>query len=272
MQKVFKATLLLMVFPAWAVVMRHDVPPESYALKTAPDFMVDMPYEGSAVLIDEQWLLSAGHVVYNDDYEGQSIFVHGVENQMERVIFHPNFKKMPEQPFAGDAQPLMDFLYGLTDLVLIKLAKPVKHAKPIKRYRKKDEVGQLTTTYGKGATGTGLTGEKNHTKIHRPLNHFNNRIDQAKAGHLLYRFDRPEQALPLEGIAGSGDSGGPTVVMHEGEALLIGIQCFRDFTGDLQDFKGGLYDSTAVLCRVSANNDWIDKAISKSMGEGTGKF
>ncbi|WP_223787467.1 trypsin-like serine protease [Marinicella meishanensis] len=257
--------LWLLVFAGFgqAVVMRHDVPPESYALKTAPDFLIDMPHEGSAVLIDPQWLLSAGHVVYDDSYVGQAIFVHGVEHTMAQVIFHPNYKKMPDQPFTGDAQPLMDFLYGRSDLVLIKLTEPVTHAEPIKRYRGDDELGKITTTYGKGATGTGITGEKTYTKMHRPLNHFNNRIDQVLPNHLLFRFDRPEQALPLEGTVGSGDSGGPTVIMVEGEPQLIGIQCFRDFKGDLADFKGGVYDSTAVLCRVSSHNPWIDAVIGQ---------
>lgn len=255
--------LTVIAFSSAAVVKRHDIPPESYALKTTPDYLIDMPYEGSAVLINNQWLLSAGHVIYNDDYEGQTIFIHGVENKMAKVIFHPNYKKQPTKAFEGDSKPLMDFLYGRSDLVLIQLAKPVKHAVPIKRYYGNDEKDKLTTTYGKGATGTGLTGEKHYTKIHRPLNYFNNRIESVKKEHLLFRFDKPPKGLPLEGTVGSGDSGGPTVIKQNGEEYLIGIQCFRDFHGNLKEFVGGVYGDVAVLCRISAHNQWIDQTIAR---------
>ena len=100
--------------------------------------------------------------------------------------------------------------------------------------------------------------------MHRPLNFFNNQIDEVKKYHLLFRFDQGKAALPLEGTVGSGDSGGPTVIEEQGQQRLIGIQCFRDYQGDLKDFKGGIYGSVAVLCRVSAHNEWIDKIIAEN--------
>lgn len=255
---------LLISTSVTAVVKRHDIPAEQYELKTMPDFLVDMPYEGSAVLIDKQWIISAGHVVYHDDYVGMPISIHGIENEIEKVIFHPNYRKQRKEPYVGDAKPLMDFLYGRSDIVLIKLAKPVEHVKAIKRYMGNQEKGKITTTYGKGATGNGLTGELHETKKARPLNHFNNQIDVVKKEHLLFRFDEPEKGLALEGTVGSGDSGGPTTIEENGVQYLIGIQCFRDYEGDLKDFIGGNYGSVAVLCRVSAHNEWIDKTIASN--------
>ncbi len=250
-------------FSALAVVKRHDVSPDLYELKSAPEFFVNMPHEGAGALIGEQWVLSAGHVIYYDGYEGKTITIHGVENKIEKVIFHPDFIQQPEKAFTGNAKPLMEFLYNRVDLVLIKLSNPVTHVKPIARYYNSDEMGTRTTTYGTGALGTGITGELLTTKAHRNLNHFNNHIEGVQGNYLKMRFDHPGKGLPLEGIHGSGDSGGPTVIEQKGQRYLIGIQAFRDYEGELKDFKGGLYGSVSVLCRVSAFNDWIDSTIQK---------
>lgn len=246
---------------ALAVVIRHDVSPELYELESAPEFFVNMPHEGSGALIDEQWVLSAGHVIYYDGYEGKTISIHGVENKIEKVIFHPDFIKQPEKAFTGNAKPLIEFLYNRVDLVLVKLSNPVTHVKPIARYYKSDEMGMRTTTYGTGALGTGLTGEQLNTKSRRVLNHFDNHIEGIQGNYLKMRFDHQEQGLPLEGIHGSGDSGGPTVIEEKGKHYLIGVQSFRDYEGELKDFKGGLYGSVSVLTRVSAFNEWIDNTI-----------
>ncbi|MGX5200373.1 trypsin-like serine protease [Aliikangiella sp. IMCC44632] len=246
---------------ALAVVKRHDVSQDLYEVKSAPEFFVNMPHEGSGVLIEQQWILSAGHVIYYDGYEGKSIFVQGIENKIEKVIYHPDYIKQPENAFKENAKPLMEFLYGRVDLVLIKLSNPVTHVNPIARYYNSDEMGMRTTTYGTGALGTGLTGELLNTKSRRVLNHFNNHIEGVQGNYLKMRFDKPDKGLPLEGIHGSGDSGGPTVIEEKGQLYLIGIQAFRDYEGELKDFKGGLYGSVSVLCRVSAFNNWIDNTI-----------
>ncbi len=247
----------------FAVVKRHDVAPESYSLEQAPDYFINMPHEGSGVLIDRYWLLSAAHVIYYDGYEGKTITIHGIENTIEKVVFHPTYIKQTKEAFSGDAKPLMDFLYKRSDLVLLKLSKPVTHVEPIARYYGNDELGKQTLTIGTGATGTGLSGELIATKTKRPLNMFRNHIEGVTERHLKMRFDSPDKGLPLEGIHGSGDSGGPTVMMFDDKEYLIGIQSFRDYEGDLKDFKGALYGSVSVLCRVSAFNDWNDDTINK---------
>ncbi len=253
--------LFFFVTASHAGVTRHDVAPELYSVKEAPGFFVNMPHEGSGALISPYWVLSAGHVIYYDGYEGKKIVVGGKENVIEKVIFHPNYKNMPIKPFVGDAAPLMAFLHGRVDLVLIKLSDPVTHVQPISRYYKSDEMGKMTTTYGSGATGTGITGEQIPTKVYRSITKFNNHVEEVEPHFLKMRFDFPETALPLEGTIGSGDSGGPTLIEDDGKPYLVGISSFRDFEGDLKDFKGGIYGSVAVMCRVSAFNDWIDKTI-----------
>ncbi|NVK75629.1 MAG: trypsin-like serine protease [Oceanospirillaceae bacterium] len=257
--------LLLMIttFDCFAVVMRHDVEPERYQLKSAPNYYIDMPHEGSGVLIAAQWILSAAHVIYYDGYEGKDITVAGKVHRIKKVIFHPNYQSPKEDLLSGDAKPLLDFLYQRSDLVLIKLTEPVTHVQPIARFYGSDEVGRLTRSYGSGAIGTGLSGEIIATKTNRELHVFENRIEATSERYFTMRFDRGEAALAIEGIHGSGDSGGPTVTRVDGIDYLVGIQSFRDFQGDLKDFKGGLYGSSSVLCRVSAFNQWIDQTIAE---------
>jgi len=256
--------LLLCATTAQAVVIRHDVALEEYQPESVPDYFVNMPHEGSAALVDEHWLLSAGHVIYYESYVGKKINVHGVENVIEKVIFHPDYKRLPKQPFEGDAKPLIDFLYGRSDLVLIKLAKPVTHVNSVSRYYGKDELYKKTISYGSGALGNGLTGEQLNTKESRRILLFENRIESVSEIYLTMRFDTSNQALALEGIHGSGDSGGPTVINEDGEVLLIGIQSFRDYQGQLSRFQGGIYNSVSVQVRVSAFNHWIDQVIARN--------
>jgi len=256
--------LLLSATTVQAVVIRHDVALEEYQPKSVPGYFINMPHEGSAALIDKHWLLTAGHVIYYESYVGKTINVHGVDNVIEKVIFHSDFKRMPKQPFEGDAKPLMDFLYGRTDLVLVKLAKPVTHVNSVSRYYGTDELFKKTISYGSGALGNGLTGEQLNTKERRSILFFENRIESVYENYLTMRFDTSSRALALEGIHGSGDSGGPTVVNEDGEVLLIGIQSFRDYQGQLSRFRGGIYDSVSVLVRVSAFNHWIDQVMSNN--------
>lgn len=255
--------LIATVFESLAVVMRHDVDPKLYQPTSTPSYYVDMPHEGSGVLIAPQWILSAAHVIYYDGYEGKEITVAGKTHVIEKVIIHPDYQTPKEELLSGDAKPLLDFLYQRSDLVLIKLTEPVIHVEPVARFYGSDEVGRLTRSYGSGATGTGLSGEIIATKTKRELHVFENRIEATSERHLTMRFDRGEAALAIEGIHGSGDSGGPTVTRIDGIDYLVGIQSFRDFHGDLKDFKGGLYGSSSVLCRVSAFNQWIDQTIAE---------
>ncbi len=152
-------TLLVLIYtcPSVAVVTRHDVPAASYQLQQTPGFYIDMPHEGAGVLIDERWILTAAHVIYYD-YRNKAIEIHGVENRIEKVVFHQQYRPDPGGWGQGDAKPLIDFLRNRSDVVLLKLAKPVTHVQPIQRYTSDQEIGNMVTIYGKGATGTGLSG------------------------------------------------------------------------------------------------------------------
>lgn len=247
-----------LIFPNYcnAVVKRHDIPPEKYLVENAPAFLIDMPHEGHGVLIAPQWIVTVAHVIFYD-YKGKSIEIGGESYKIESVTKHPGYIEPDESLFKGDATRLMAFFASRSDIALIKLSSPVIGIDPVKIYLEDNEVGQIVSVFGRGATGNGLIGEDLSTKPRRKLHSFNNKIDGARGSWLTYKFDSPPNSLPLEGIHGSGDSGGPSVIFLEGEPYLAGLSSWQYWQGDLSTFKGGLYGTTAYQVRLSVYKDWI---------------
>lgn len=254
--------LLLTAETAAYEVRRHDRSAEVYQPAEEPGYLINMPHEGSAILVAPDWVASVAHNVFYN-YVGHTIEIDGVAYTMEEVVFHPNWRPMPEELGRGDAAPLMVFLESRADLVLIRLSAPVAGRRPIAIYNRGDEVGQQVEIFGRGAKGDGLTGELIETKAVRRLGYFHNVIDTADNGWLRFDFDPPGEALDLEGTLGSGDSGGPSVVYRNGEPLALGLNSWRYYEGDLEYFQGGLYGSVAVQVRLSAYHDWIHSVIDE---------
>lgn len=281
--------LLFVTFYSYAVVKRHDVDSNLYKVDVVPQFYIDMPFEGGAVLIDERWLLAPAHVIYTFmyDYKDKPIMLHGVENQISEIIIHPDFKRVEGDWSQGDPKPLMEQLNDTKDIALIRLAKPVTHIKPIAMYKGSDELDMEITGFGRGAIGTGLTGEDKDSKGPKlttyfwyqvtkffsdwaftqkdyQLHTYSNVITQAKEQWLRFTFEQEEDALPLEGTIGSGDSGGAVVIYQNNAPVLVGFAAWREIDGDLENHISGKYGSTAVLTRVSYFNDWISEYIDKT--------
>ncbi|MDP5188467.1 hypothetical protein ORJ03_00960 [Rheinheimera baltica] len=143
----------------------------------------------------------------------------------------------------------------------MKLTLPVSDVEPINMYTGENEVGEIITVYGRGATGNGLTGEAPDTKSLRVMNQFQNIVQSAEGSWIVFTFDKPENALALEGMHGSGDSGGASVIFKEGSSFLVGLSSWQLGHGDISTFKGGLYGATAYQVRVSNYYDWISSVL-----------
>ena len=76
-----------------------------------------------------------------------------------------------------------------------------------------------------------------------------------------HAFNKPPEALPLEGMHGAGDSGGASVITENGKTYLVGLSSWQFWRGDLANFKGGLYGTTAYQVRVSNYGDWIESVM-----------
>ena len=287
--------LLFFTFHLNAIVIRHDVDPNLYKVDNVPQFYIDMPFQGGAVLIDKHWLLAPAHVIYTSmyNYKGKPIMVHGVENQISEIVIHNDYKRVDGDWSKGDPKPLMKQLNSSKDIALIRLSKAVTHVQPIAIYKGKEELGMEIKGFGRGAIGTGITGEEKgsegpklttyawyqvtkyfsdlaFTQDDYQLQTYNNVITEAKNHWLRFTFEQGISALPLEGTIGSGDSGGAVITYQNSAPILVGLAAWREIEGDLENYTFGKYGSTAVLTRVSYFNDWISKHINKSTNTNSG--
>jgi len=255
-----KALFLLFLFSfsisTSAVVKRHDLPPENYVLEKAPEYLIDMPHEGHGVLINSQWIVTVAHTIFYD-YVGKELRIGSKNYAIDSVYIHPDYNEPQQSLFKGDLAPLMSFLKSRSDIALIKLTLPVSDVKPINIYTGRSEKGKTITVFGKGATGNGLTGENSETKPLRVINQFQNIVEKAAGNWLAFKFDEPGNALSLEGMHGSGDSGGAAVIFQNGTPFLVGLSSWQLAHGDISTFKGGLYGTTAYQVRVSNYHSWI---------------
>ncbi len=256
MKVLFLLVFFIFSFGSNAVVKRHDIPPENYVVEKTPEYLIDMPHEGHGVLINSQWIVTVAHTIFYD-YVGKDLRVGSKTYEIESVHIHPDYTEPNKNLFKGDLAPLMSFFKSRSDIALIKLTSTVNSVEPINIYTGTSEKGKKITVFGKGAKGNGLTGEDPDTKPLRVLNRFQNVVDSAEDKWLAFKFDEPANALPLEGMHGSGDSGGASVVFEKGVPFLVGLSSWQLGHGDISTFKGGLYGTIAYQVRLSNYHAWI---------------
>jgi len=261
-----------------AVVIRADVDDAKYRIPaSAFPALADMPGEGHGVLIAPQWVVTAAHAAPMQ-MEGMDddVSIGGVARKVKRVILHPGYKKVPDQLIkealaSGDLSKVHVFLDSADDIALIELASPVTDITPIRLYRGNKEVGMTAELVGKGATGNGVKGQDPQSAHRTVLRHAFNVIVGDDARYVWYRFDAPPSALPLEGITGSGDSGGPLLIGDGSSRQLVGLASWskypkdhpflRTWTPD-RPFVEGLHGEIVNAVRISSYIPWIEGVIS----------
>ncbi|KKK81587.1 hypothetical protein LCGC14_2811970, partial [marine sediment metagenome] len=68
----------------------------------------------------------------------------------------------------------------------------------------------------------------------------------------------------LEGIDGSGDSGGPLIIEKNGKQYLTGLFSWDYVEGDLKSFKHGLYGGKSYQVRISNYINWLNETIKSN--------
>ncbi len=262
-------TLLLAVSSTGsAVVIRHDVDDAKYRIP-ASEFpaLVDMPGEGHGVLIAPQWIITAAHTIPGH-LELERVAINGVSRDVERVVMHSGYKTLPQELIdqataSGEAMLIVVFLSASDDIALVKLTQPVTDVAPVAIYKGTDEAGRIVKIVGKGATGTGAAGHDpsgpNRTELRRAFN----KITSAYDRWFCYVFDEPLSALPLEGVLGNGDSGGPVLIQVEDQWSLAGLASWKVVHGNVVTARPGRYGQTGCNVRLSHYIQWIENVISE---------
>ncbi len=166
---------------------------------------------------------------------------------------------------SGDAGALMTFMDKSADIALVKLARPVTGIVPFELSGGTGEAGRIAAILGRGATGNGLVGEYLNSPHDGKLRLANSRIISADDRRLRLRFDAPPQALPLEGMPGTGDSGGPIMIEVGGKWRVAGIVSHKFATGEIRGFKCCHYGQVSYQSRISFYLPWIRKATGLAL-------
>jgi len=254
---------------ASAGTIRHDRDDDLY-LGLGADFTsvgrVDFKiasdrYMGSGVLIDSNWVLTAGHVV--DKAKSLKFTIGGVTYRAASWQAHPEWNE--------------DLLAGY-DIGLINLRKPVESVDPAVRYWGSDELYAEATIVGYGMTGTGLSGA---TTFDGEKRGGQNVIDELYGDMSLFLcdFDNPDplasdnvfgspEPLGLEFLIAPGDSGGGLFLdVGDNTMQLAGVNSFIGWFDEAGDSD---YGDISGHTRVSAFNGWIDEVIAGGGGNGNG--
>jgi secreted trypsin-like serine protease len=246
-----------------AIIIRHDVGPARYDIRESSyPAVFFLERQGNrkvcaATVIHQQWALTAAHCVEetllgntlgNDrDF---AVLVGGKNREIDAVILHPDF----------DLQDAAD-----VDLALLrfKQASPTPRAMPL--YLPEVEVGSVVTLLGWGYFGLGTIGRQyNDGGFRRAAN----RITEVSQRFRI-RFDDPRdsesQTLPLEGMPGLGDSGGPALIEGDAGFFLAGITVGEVEAEDFSEETQGRYGAVAVYETVARHIDWIESVIGSSI-------
>lgn len=267
MTKLHSCLLALSVLTATAasaIVIRHDVDDAQYRVPAAAfPALVDMPGEGHGVLIAPQWVVTAAHTLPRQGAL-KSVSLLGQPRAVARVVVHPGYRTPPDamihQAMAtGEAVLILALIANADDIALIQLAQPVTDVAPAPLYAGQDEYGAVVQLFGKGATGKGTEGHDpkgpNRTELRRAMN----RVTSGHERWFCTQFDAPEQAsaLPLEGIGGNGDSGGPVLVQVGSDWPLAGLASWKFLTGDVRTARPGRYGQVSCNLRLAHYRAWL---------------
>ena len=265
MSRILLLALLVASFSASAIVIRDDVDDSKYRVPLSEFLpLANLPGEGHGVLIAPRWVITAAHAVAWQPQIKQ-ITINGIPRDVERLVMHPGHKapsqKLREQALATWDWTLFRVLLASSDdIALIELTKTVTDVAPAAINKSDDEFGHVVKIMGKGATGNGVTGYEFSDSHRTELRRAYNKITSADGRWLCYIFDKPSDALPLEGGSGSGDSGGPILIQTEKDWILAGLTSWSDPQSAIR--TPGRYGQISCNVRLSHYSDWIESIIS----------
>lgn len=224
-----------------AIVIRHDRDDRRYQ-ELAKQYSDSVVYLNGCVgtIIDPQWIITARHCFGNYQYKESLV--------LQRESFAVEH--------SGEQYPIRKIFFNpKADMALIQLKRSINNASSVSLYSHRDEKGEIVTFVGDGGFGTGKVGLIKEDKVKRAAN---NTIEDVDRNWLIFNFDRPSQALELEGISGPGDSGGPALIKKDSKLYIVGISSWQD-----NDGTEGVYDVKEFYARISTNLNWINNIMAQ---------
>jgi secreted trypsin-like serine protease len=249
----FKISLLIaFIFGSSSeIVMRHDVDDSEYiALAEKYAGSVLRLNAGCGTFILPNVILTAAHVASIPQI-GNDVTVNGTKYDIKKIINHPEFNI--QRSIAND-------------IAIIILEEEVPGVELAKIYLSNDEVGKEIIFAGTGWAGTGDVGMVDGSiNKDRKMRSAQNRVDGIRDdGFIRFTFDAPdsENALPLEGISGPGDSGGPALWFDEDQAYILGVSSHQNGRG--MGKPEGVYNVYEFYTRISEFTDWIETELKNN--------
>lgn len=230
------------------IITRHDVDSSKYlSNENNYSYCIQLRMrdatgivEMEASIIHSQWILTAAHGL-NSVHSNQEILIHDQKHSIESIEVHPEWEGFEN------------------DVALIKLKGSIKNAKPVPLYNGSDELHKEITIMGRGVSGDGSTGPGYTDRMFRVAT---NRIDSVSQEWIKFRFDAPGDpyVTDLEGISGPGDSGGPAIIIEDGNPYLVGISSNQ--LNQQIGIEEGRYGVIEYYTRISSYRKWIDQVIT----------
>jgi len=245
--------LLAITSTANAMIIRHDVDDAKYQVAAQSDnstvtFLGRYKGEdivlGTGSLIDKQWIVTAAHVA-NELTTGNKVQFKKDFYSIKNVIKHPLWKER-------------HFPY---DIALVQLASSIEDATLAKLNPASTETGKIATFVGRGDFGNGLVGV---VAADKQLRAAHNAVVGVQEQWLQFIFDRDANALPLEGISGPGDSGGPAYLVSINSVCLIGVSSWQN--AESTNWEEGKYGVIEHYSRIAYFRDWIEKTLLQTSG------
>ncbi|MFV1885331.1 MAG: S1 family peptidase [Balneola sp.] len=230
------------------IVMRHDVEDAEY-IELAEKYagsVVNLS-AGCGTFIRDNVIITAAHVAVYIDSE-KHVLINGAEYEIKKIVIHPEFNIRRSLE---------------NDIAILILKEKVPNVELATLYTGSDELGKVIIFAGTGWSGTGDKGMIEGAIIKDDvMRAAQNRVDQiTENGFIRFTFDEPgsESALPLEGISGPGDSGGPALWFEEGQPYLMGVSSHQNGRGLRR--PEGVYGVYEYYTRVSEFVEWIHQEI-----------
>lgn len=267
LRPLFVFVLAALIPVSHAIIIRHDVASSDYEIRgidyPSVFFVEQLGSEKVCVatVIHPRWALTAAHcaeetLLEKTVQEGLrfGVSVANRAREIDLVIKHPDY----DQSSANDV-----------DLALLRFHNESSIPSPVPLQTENTEFGRVVTLVGWGYFGIGTLGRQyNDGRMRRA----ENRVTDA-GRYLRFSFDDPRErsaeSLPLEGVPGLGDSGGPAFLEEDSQRVLAGIAVGEikgsDFTEDTQ----GKYGAVAIYERISRHIDWIETVVGSKLPYGS---